>query len=80
MKDKGIRRHTAPILKLRIYQKYNRQMDKGMHPSFDLGIAKNYRVITLISLASKIYNALLRNRIEPKNWENTLEETKRLSE
>ena len=30
----------------------------------DLGLAKNY--ITLTSIATKIYNALLRNRIEPK--------------
>ena len=35
--------------------------DKG-----DLGLAKNYRGITLTSIAAKIYNALLRNRIEPK--------------
>ena len=33
----------------------------------DLGLAKNYRGITLTSIAAKIYNALLRNRIEPKN-------------
>ena len=32
----------------------------------DLGLAKNYRRITLTSIAAKIYNALLRNRIEPK--------------
>ena len=32
----------------------------------DLGLAKNYRGITLTSTAAKIYNALLRNRIEPK--------------
>ena len=32
----------------------------------DLGLAKNYRGITLICIAAKIYNALLRNRIEPK--------------
>ena len=32
----------------------------------DLGLAKNYRVITPTSIAAKIYNALLRNRIEPK--------------
>ena len=32
----------------------------------DLGIAKNYRGITLTSIAAKIYNALLRNRIEPE--------------
>ena len=32
----------------------------------DLGLAKNYRGITLTSIAAKIYNVLLRNRIEPK--------------
>ena len=32
----------------------------------DLGLAKNNRGITLTSIAAKIYNALLRNRIEPK--------------
>ena len=45
-------------------------MDEGMHLPFpkkgDLGLAKNYRRITLTSIAAKIYNALLRNRIEPK--------------
>ena len=32
----------------------------------DLGLAKNYQGITLTSITAKIYNALLRNRIEPK--------------
>ena len=32
----------------------------------DLGIAKNYRGITLISIAAKIYNAPQRNHVEPK--------------
>ena len=32
----------------------------------DLGLAKNYRGITLTSIAAKIYNAPLRNRLEPK--------------
>ena len=32
----------------------------------ELGLAKNYRGIILTSIAAKIYNALLRNRIEPK--------------
>ena len=32
----------------------------------DLGLVKNYRGITLTSIVAKIYNALLRNRIEPK--------------
>ena len=32
----------------------------------DLGLAKNYRGIIITSIAAKIYNALLRNCIEPK--------------
>ena len=32
----------------------------------DLRLAKNYQGITLTSIAAKIYNAQLRNRIEPK--------------
>ena len=32
----------------------------------DLGLAKNYRSITLTSIAAKIYNALLRNPLETK--------------
>ena len=32
----------------------------------DLGIAKNYRVITLTSIADKIYNTLLLHSIEPE--------------
>ena len=32
----------------------------------DLGLAKNYRGITLTSIAAKIYDALLRNRIVPQ--------------
>ena len=31
-----------------------------------LRLAKDYRGITLISIAAKIYNALLRDHIEPK--------------
>ena len=45
-------------------------MDKGCILPFpkkgDLGIANNYRGITLTSIAAKIYNALIGNRIEPK--------------
>ena len=32
----------------------------------DLGLAKNYQGVTLTSIAAKIYNAPLRNRIETK--------------
>ena len=36
------------------------------HKKGDLRLAKNYRGITLTSIAAKIYNAILRNCIEPK--------------
>ena len=52
--DQTIRRHTAQGCILPFPK-------KGY-----LGLAKNYRGITLTSIAAKIYNALLRNRIEPK--------------
>ena len=43
---------------------------KGCIPTFpkkdDLGLAKNYRCITLTSIAAKIYYALLHKRIELK--------------
>ena len=45
-------------------------MEEGMHTPFPkkgyLGLVKNYRGIILTSIAAKIYNALLRNCIEPK--------------
>ena len=52
---------------------YQNPMDRWMKgcilpfpKKVDLGLAKNYRGITLTSIAAKIYNALQRNRIEPK--------------
>ena len=45
----------------------------------DLGLAKNYRGITLPSIAAKIYNAQLRNCIEPE-IDNILRKTKMASE
>ena len=51
-------------------QNPNDRLMKGCIPPFskkgDLGLANNYRAITLTSTAVKIYNALLVNRIEPK--------------
>ena len=37
-----------------------------LHKKGDLWLAKNYWGITLTSIAAKIYNVLLQNRIEPK--------------
>ena len=70
MEDQTIRRHTAPTLQRSINQNPIDRWMKGCILPFpkkgDLGLAKNYRGITLTSIAAKIYNALLRNRIEPK--------------
>ena len=56
--------------KIYIYQNPIDRWMKGCILPFpkkgDLGLAKNYRGITLTSIAAKIYNALVRNRIEPK--------------
>ena len=58
------------ILLRHCFAVYNQNPMKGCILPFpkkgDLGLAKNYRGITLTSIAGKIYNALLRNRIEPK--------------
>ena len=67
-------RQFDDILLRHCYAVYNQypidRWKKGCILSFpkkgDLGLAKNYRGITLTSIAAKIYNVLLRNRIEPK--------------
>ena len=50
--------------------KSDRQMDEEMHHPFskkgDVALAKNYRGITLTSIAAKIHNGLLCNCVEPK--------------
>ena len=65
MEDQTIWRHTTPTLQNPI----DRWM-KGCILPFpkkgDLGLAKNYRGITLTPIVAKIYNALLQNRIEAK--------------
>ena len=70
MEEQTLRRHVAPTL----YAVYNQNpinsWMKGCILPFpkkgDLGLAKNYRGITLTFIAAKIYNARLRNCIEPK--------------
>ena len=52
----------------------NRWRKGGILPfpaKHDLGIAKNYRGITLTSIAAKIYNVLLCNCIKPKIYKRT---------
>ena len=45
----------------------------------NLRINKNYRRITLYSIATKIYNALLFSRILTRRWENPLEKSEQFS-
>ena len=75
MEDQTIRRHTVLTLRRSLNQNPIDRWMKGCILPFpkkgDLGLAKNYRGITLTSIADKIYNALLRNRIEP-NIDNIL--------
>ena len=67
-------RQFDDILLRRCYAVYNQnpidRWTKGCILPFpkkgDLGLAKNYRGITLTSIVAKIYNALLSNCIEPK--------------
>ena len=48
-------------------QKRRRNLDLFSFPKKgDQVLAQNYQGITLTSIAAKIHNALLRNRIEPK--------------
>ena len=69
MEDQTIQRHTDLTLQHSAQSKSDRRIN-GCILTFpkkgDLGLAKNYQSITLTSIAAKIYNALLRNHIEPK--------------
>ena len=56
-----LKKHSCSTTELRMKGCILPFSEKG-----DLGLAKNYRGITLASIAAKIYNALLRNLIEPK--------------
>ena len=71
MEDQRIRRHILPRHCNAVYNQNTKDcwtrrcivpfLKKGDH-----GIAEKYRGITHTSIAAKIYNSLLRNRIEPK--------------
>ena len=56
---------TKSIIKIRLTDVW-RDASSPSSKKGDLGLAKNYRGITLTSIAAKIYNALLWNHIEPK--------------
>ena len=54
------------IIKIRLTDGWRNASFLPFPKKGDLGLAKNCRGITLTSIAAKIYNALLQNRIEPK--------------
>ena len=70
MEDKKIRRYTAwycnAVNKLSTIDWWTKGNILAFLKKGDLGITKNYRDITLTPTTSKIYNALLLNRIEVK--------------
>ena len=65
--DDILLRHCNAIYNQNTIDKWMKGCSFHFPKKGDLGLAKNYRGITLTSIAAKIYNALLRNRIEPKS-------------
>ena len=64
MEDKEISSHTSSIIQRRVSPKYNRGMNKRVHPPLpedDVEIRKNFIGTTLTAIAVKIYNAMLRS-------------------
>ena len=59
-------RHCNAVYKQNPIDRWMKECILPFPKKGDLGLAKNYRGMTLTSIAAKIYNALLRNRIEPK--------------
>ena len=66
MEDQTIRRHCNAVYNQNTIDRWMKRCILPFPKKGDLGLAKNYRGITLTSIAAKIYNALLRNRIQPK--------------
>ena len=64
--DDILLRHCNPIYNQTLIYRWIKGCIIPFPKKGDLRLAKNYRGITLTSKAAKIYNALLRNHIEPK--------------
>ncbi len=64
--DDILLRHCNAVYNQNPIDKWMKGCNHPFPKKCDLGLAKNYRGITLTSIAAKIYNALLRNRIELK--------------
>ena len=64
--DDILLRHSNAVYNQNTIDRWIKGCILPFHEKGDLVLTKNYWGITLTSLAAKIYNALLRNRIEPK--------------
>ena len=74
MEDQKILRHCNAVYDQNTIVRWTKGCIFPFLKKCNFGLVKNYRGITLISIAAKIYNALLRNRIEPNTekilWKN----------
>ena len=64
--DNILLRHRNAVYNKNPIDRWMKECTLPFHKKGHLELAKNYRGITLTSIAAKIYNALLRNRIEHK--------------
>ena len=64
--DDTLLRHCNPVYNQNKIDRWRKGCIFPLPKKGDLGLAKNYRGITLTSIAAKINNTLLRNRIEPE--------------
>ena len=64
--DDILLQHCNVVYNQNTIDKWTKECILSFPKKGDLGLAKNYRGITLTSIAAMIYNALLRNGIEPK--------------
>ena len=65
MENQGIR-HCNAVYNLNTIDRWTKWCILPFLRKGDLGLAKNYEGITLMSIAAKIYDTLLRNCTEPK--------------
>ena len=72
--DNILLRHCNAVYNRNTIDRWTKECILPFLKKDDLRLAKNYWGITLTSIAAKIYNALLRNCIEPKT-ENILRKT-----
>ena len=64
--DDILLRHCNAVYNQNLIDRWTKGCNLPFPKRGDFGLAKNYRGITVASIAAKIYNALLRNRKEPR--------------